>query len=247
MIFVKEYATLPERIRAAKAAGFEAVEFHLWREKPLDEVKQALDETGVRLTSFVVEPRRSLVDPAQHAEMLAALDDSLAASQRLGSPPLIVASGFTRPDVSRADQHDAAVTVLKQAAARAEQAGVMLLLEPLNDRVDHPGMFLCSTTEALDMIASVASPNLRLLYDVYHSTTMGEDMETVLAGRMDLVRHVHFAGVPGRHEPGTGTLDWPLIVRKLRVLGYEGPVGLEYKPTLPALESLAMTRAAIGL
>jgi hydroxypyruvate isomerase len=247
MIFVSEHPAFADRIRAAKAAGFDAVEFHLWRGKDLQEVKQALEETGVKLTSFVVEPRRSLVDPAQHAEMLAALDDSLAASNRLGNPPLIVASGFTRADVSHAEQHDAAVAVLKQAAARAEHAGVMLLLEPLNDRVDHPGMFLCSTMEALDMIEAVASPNLRLLYDVYHSITMGEDMQTVLAGRMHLVRHVHFADVPGRHEPGTGTLDWAEIVRQVRALGYDGPIGLEYKPTLPAVESLAITRATVGL
>ena len=98
--------------------------------------------------------------------------------------------------------------VLKQAAALAEAAGVMLLLEPLNDRVDHPGMYLVSAARGLDIVEAVDSPNLRLLYDLYHSTVMGEETEAVLAGRMHLVHHIQIADMPGRGEPGTGQIDW---------------------------------------
>src|SRR3712207_3854776 len=95
-IFADEHPQLPGRIRAAKAAGFDAAEFHLWRDKDVEAIAAALDETGLRLTGFVVEPRRSLVDPAQHGEFLQAVRDSLETAKKLGSPPLVVASGFTR-------------------------------------------------------------------------------------------------------------------------------------------------------
>ncbi len=246
-MFAAEHPELADRIRAAKAAGYDRVEFHLWRDKDLDAAAVALDETGVQLTGFVVEPRRSIVDPAQHGEFLDAVRDSLAAAQKLGSPPLVVASGFLREGVSLDEHRAAAVIALKQAAALAEAADITLVLEPLNTKVEHPGMYLDSTTLALDIIEEVASPNLKLLFDVYHSAVMDEDRQAVLGGRMHLVHHIQIADMPGRNEPGTGTIDWPTVVSDLRSLGYQGDIGLEYKPTLPPLESLAQTRAALGV
>ena len=245
--FADEHPDMADRVRAAKAAGYELAEFHLWRDKDVDAVAAALDETGVRLTGICVDPRRSIVDPAQRDEFLDAVRESLIAAKKLGSPPMIVASGFTREGVSAQEHFDTAVCALKQAAALAEAAGVMLVIEPLNDRVEHPGMYLVSTTLGLDLIEAVGSPNLRLLYDVYHSATMGEDMEEVLGGRMHLVHHVQVADMPGRNEPGKATLDWPATIATLKRLGYSGPLGLEYRPTLPTLESFAATRAALGL
>ena len=133
------------------------------------------------------------------------------------------------------------------AAALAQAAGVTLLLEPLNDRVEHPGMFLVSTTLGLDIVEAVGSPNLRLLFDVYHSATMGEDLEAMLSGRMQLVGHVQVADQPGRNEPGTGSLDWPHVIATLRTLGYDGALGLEYRPTMAIDQSLALTRKTLGL
>jgi len=244
-IFAEEHPAMPDRIRAARDAGYETVEFHLWRDKDVDAIAESLTETGVKLTGIVVEPRRSIVDPAQHGEFLQAVRESLVTAKTLGSPPLVVASGFTREGVSQEEHVAAAIDALKQAAALAEEAGILLVLEPLNDRVEHPGMFLVSTKLALDIIEAVDSPNLRLLYDVYHSVVMGEDMADVLEGRVHLVAHVQLADTPGRHEPGTGTIDWPATLKTLGELGYAGAYGLEYKPTAPALESLERTRATL--
>ena len=102
-IFGEEHAALPDRVRAASAAGYAHVEFHLWRDKDMAGLAEALAETGVRLTGFCVDPRRSIVDPAQHAEFLDAVRDTLAAAKKVGSPPLIVASGFVREGVSAAE------------------------------------------------------------------------------------------------------------------------------------------------
>ncbi|NWK98709.1 hydroxypyruvate isomerase [Sphingobium lactosutens] len=246
-LFKDDAPDFADRIRAAKAAGLEAVEFHLWDDKPIEDIRVALEETGVTLTSFCVGPRRSLVDPAQHEEFLAAVKATLETAKLLGRPPLVIASGFTREGVSLEEQRAEAVKALRQAATLAEEAGVVLVLEPLNTIVSHPGMFLSSTTLALDIIEEVGSPNLRLLYDVFHSNVMDEDMEAVLKGRIHLVQHVQFADNPGRNEPGTGTIDWSQTVSKLRALGYDGAIGLEYQPTMPTIESIAKVRAATGL
>jgi hydroxypyruvate isomerase len=245
--YADTHSDMADRIRAAAQAGFTAVEFHLWRDKDIDGIADALAETGVRLTGFCVDPRRSLVDPDQHSEFLEAVRESMPIAQRLGGAPMIIASGFTREGVSQAEHVDAALSVLREAAALAEAAGITLLLEPLNDRVEHPGMFLVSTTLGLDLVEAVGSPNLRLLFDAYHSETMGEVAADVLVGRMNLVGHVQIADAPGRNEPGTGAIDWPATIATLRRLGYDGALGLEYRPTMPIAQSLAHTRSILGL
>ena len=98
----------------------------------------------------------------------------------------------------------------------------------------------------VDLVEAVNSPNLRLLYDVWHSAVMGEDMAEVLAGRMHLVAHVQVADLDDRNEPGTGKLDWAKVMQVLRDLGYSGAIGLEYFPTLPMDQSLALTREKLG-
>lgn len=245
--FADNNASLADRVHAAKAAGLTRAEFHLWRDKDMAGLATALAETGVSLTGFCVDPRRSIVDPAQHEEMLQAVADTLAIAKTVGSPPLIVASGFLRDGISLEEHKAEAIKVLRRAADLAEAAEVTLVVEPLNDRVEHPGMYLVDTTLALDIIEAVGSPRLKLLYDVYHSHVMGEDLRAVLAGRMHLVEHVQVADSPGRNEPGTGTIDWPATIATLRELGYTGALGLEYRPTLEAGASLAATRKALGV
>jgi hydroxypyruvate isomerase len=122
---------------------------------------------------------------------------------------------------------------------------VMLVLEPLNTEL-FATMYLVSTRLGLDIVEAVDSPNLRLLYDVYHSRVMGEDVREVLAGRTHLVAHVQVAGWPGRNEPGTGDLDYADVMQALADLGYTGPIGLEYFPTTDSVTSIARAREALG-
>jgi hydroxypyruvate isomerase len=138
-----------------------------------------------------------------------------------------------------------AVAALRAAADEAEAADVMLLLEPLNTRL-FATMYLVSTRLGLDLVEAVDSPNLRLLYDVWHSAVMGEDMAEVLAGRIHLVAHVQVADMPDRNEPGTGSLDWTKVISTLRDLGYAGAIGLEYFPTLPMEQSMALSQRMLA-
>jgi hydroxypyruvate isomerase len=108
-------------------------------------------------------------------------------------------------------------------------------------------MFVDGVQRGLDITESVDSPGLRLLCDVYHSAITGEDLATALGNRMRWVGHVQVADTNGRHEPGTGGLSWPHVMSVLRDKGYDGEIGLEYIPTLPTDESLALTRRTLGL
>lgn len=246
-LFQAEYPDFPARIHAARAAGMSGVEFHLWRAKPLAEIERALQDTGLHLSSFCVEPRASLVDPAEHDQVLNAVREAIPVARRFPGAKMILASGFTRAGVPAQDQRAAAVEVLREAAAIARDAGREILLEPVNMVVNGAPMFVQGIEGGLDIVEQVDSPALRLLCDVYHSAVSGENLASALGSRMNWVGHVQVADTEGRHEPGTGGLDWPGIMRILRDRGYDGEIGLEYMPAGPTLDSLALTRRTLGL
>ena len=246
-ILAAEYPDFLERVRAAARLGLYGVEFHFWRNKPLEALTRVLGETGLVLTSFIVEPRVCLTAADQRREeFLQALSDTLAAARNVGARAVVVASGPADGSNDRARQHAAMVAGLRLAAPRVADSGVMLLLEPVNTRVDHPGVFLDGTVEGLDVIEEVGSPSIRLLFDIYHSHAMQEDLATVLGARTHLVSHVQAADLPGRHQPGTGQIAWPQVWSALVARGYSGPVGLEYRPEGAGPASLAQTRRAFG-
>lgn len=228
----------PQRVRAAKAAGLDAVEFWHWSTKDLDGIRTALDETGLPLAAILCDPICQITDPATHPAFIDAVAKSADAAKRLGAPVIIAQAGDDRIGVPREQQHAALVKVLKEAADVLKGSGVTLALEPLNDRVDHPGYYLTSTVEGLDIIDEVDRPEVRLLYDIYHSAMMGEHIDEVLDGRVDRIVHVHLADTQGRAEPGTGTIDWRGWLEWLKTHGYEGFIGLEYRPTGTTLDSL---------
>jgi hydroxypyruvate isomerase len=236
-MFTNGNEDLPSRIRAAHAAGVPGVEFHLWREKPLDAIEQALNDTGVRLRSFCIEPRCSLVDPADHERV----------ARRFPGAGMVLASGFTRPGVPEQEQFDAAVAVLRRAADMAAAAGTVLWLEPVYMLLQGQRMFVDTIARGLDIVEAVDSPGLRLLADVYHAAQTKEDLAAAIGDRMRYIAHVQVADTDGRHEPGTGAIDWPAVMRVLRDKGYAGDIGLEYFPSVDAGASLALTRRALDL
>lgn len=237
---------LSERVRAAAGAGFEHVEFWTTSDKNVDELERAIQDSGIDVSAFVSEPTGRLVDRATHDAFLDGVERSVRLAPRLNARNLIVVSGDALPGVPRASQRDAIVEALNRAAPIASSAGVRLLLEPLNTIVDHKGYFLDSTSDAFEIVRMVGHPSVRLLYDVYHSVVMGEDPAEVLAGSGDLVGHVHIADAPGRHEPGTGSIDWRKQMDSLQAAGYAGALGLEYMPLRDTESSLAFITQVIG-
>jgi hydroxypyruvate isomerase len=238
--------TFDERIDRASDAGLRAIEIWRWRNKDLPAISKALTQTGVELASMIVEPMLPIVDPAVRADALKAIADSAPVAADLGCSTLVITVGDARPGVPRRDQHEAIVETLKAAAPIVEPHGVTLALENLNSRVDHVGHYLDSAIETLDIVDEVGSPHVQMLYDLYHSVVMGESPREVLDGRLDRVRHVQIADTPGRHEPGTGTIDWPAELGWLASNGYRGRIGLEYMPTIDTVESLKLIRSVVA-
>jgi hydroxypyruvate isomerase len=237
LLFKAEEDDFVKRVYLAAEAGLPAVEFWGWRDKDIVGIHQALLATGLKLGSFLSEPRGCLTDPRTHGEFLRGLEESIEVAQHLGAAGLIVLSGDAI-EKGRTEQRQAVVDALLQAAPLAEAAGITLLLEPLNTKVDHQGYFLDRTEEGLKILAAVGSPKVKLLYDMYHSIVMGEAPKEVLQGKVEHVGHVHIADMPGRHEPGTGTVDWRSNLGWLEEQGYRGYLGLEYWPSKPTLETL---------
>ncbi|SEQ22444.1 hydroxypyruvate isomerase [Devosia sp. YR412] len=246
MLFAPETPDFAQRIHLAKAEGFALVEFWLWSNKDLDAVARALDETGIQLAGIVAEPFAELTRAGDHDRFLAGLEQSRDVALRLGAPVLICQSGPLLEGVDRARQHDALTLAMSRSADVLKGSGVRLALEPLNDRVDHPGYYLTSTAEALDICDAVNRDEIGITYDLYHSMVMDEDPEQVVAGRLRHVAHVHLADHPGRNEPGSGGLPLKQKLAWLEGQGYAGAVGLEFGPIGSTADALKVMRGSLG-
>jgi hydroxypyruvate isomerase len=245
LLFAEGRATYPERIERAAAAGIGAVEIWSWRGKPLADMRRALRDTGVRMAAMAAGTEGPVLEPARRAGFSTGVRRAIEVAVDLGCPTIIVVAGGRAPDVPDQRQRDALVDALCELAPELGAAGVTVALEPLNTRVDHPGQLLDRTADGFAMVEAVASSSVRLLYDLYHSITMGEEPDEVLSGRLDLVQHVHVADVPGRHEPGSGSVDWARRLGALVSGGYTGSIGLEYRPTTDSSSSLRAIREVI--
>ena len=165
----------------------------------------------------------------------------------LGCHRVVVASGAGVPYQKRAVQLATVADAVASIVPIAEELDVVIMLEPVNTRVDHPGVLFSQTEDAVAVIRAVASPRVRLLYDLYHSVTEGEDPAAVLPTVAALIDHVQVADSPGRGEPGSGTIDWPVQLKLLDTNGYTGTIGLECSPTRkPTGAALAWFRSLVA-
>lgn len=232
-----------DRIRAAAAAGFGLVEIFLTRGRDLPPIQRALTDTGTRLLTTVADYATQLVDPATHDGFREIFREAAEQAVYLGCHNVVVTSGRGVPWLRRPVQHRIFADALQMLIPIAEELDVVILLESANTRYDHPGV-LCSTTQdSVDVAELVGSPRVRLIYDLYQSIVEGEDPAVVLPRAIHLVDHIQVGDVPGRGEPGSGTIDWPAQLALLQRLGYSGAIGLELVPTrTPSGEALAYIR-----
>ncbi|MBC7287488.1 MAG: TIM barrel protein [Armatimonadetes bacterium] len=226
------------RPKAVANAGYRAIEFWGWRNKDLTALLTACEEAGVEIASFVCEAPGPLVDPANRAAWVDGAKESIDKAAELGVRTLIVTTGNEIPGLSRWAQHDAIVSGLRAVASHAENSGVTLVLEPLNILVDHKGYYLSSSREGFDILRAVESPAVKLLYDIYHQQITEGFLIQTIRDNIDLIGHFHVADVPGRHEPGTGEINYANVFRAIEEAGYEGWVGLEFRPTGDSAEAL---------
>ncbi|WP_246999753.1 hydroxypyruvate isomerase family protein [Halosolutus gelatinilyticus] len=218
-----------DRIHRAAAAGVGAVEFWDWRGKDLDAIETAAAESDVEIVGCVAGG--VLTDPGAADDAVETIRESIETASGLGIPTLIATTGPDQDGLDRPQQRENVVDVLSRVAADAEAADVAIALEPLNTDVDHPRNYLSTSEEGFEIVDAVGSPAVTLLYDVYHQQITEGDVIRTITENVDRIGHVHVADVPGRHEPGTGELNYENVFRAIDDAGYDGFVGCEFSPT----------------
>jgi 2-dehydrotetronate isomerase len=233
-----------ERIQAAAEAGFKAVECQFPYEVEAGDLEARLDRAGVDMVllntpagDFGAGERGLAGLPGREAEFRAGLDRALEYASRLGCPQIHVMAGV-RPDGISRDACLAVYTAnLRIAADTCGSAGKVALIEPINTR-DIPGYLLNTPGEGAALIAEIGADSLRLQFDFYHAQIMTGDLARSFERHLPLIGHVQIAGVPERHEPDTGEVNYPYLFDLMDRLGYAGWVGCEYFPAGSAEEGL---------
>ncbi|TXI00524.1 MAG: isomerase [Rhizobium sp.] len=242
--FLWQELSLPDAIRAAKAAGFDAVECHYPYDISAEAVCQALEETGLPMLGLntargdVTAGDNGLAAiPGREDEARRVIDQAIDYAAAIGAQNVHVMAGKAAGDEARATF----VANLRYACGRAVEAGSTVLIEPLNHR-DAPGYFLQTADQALDIMAAVGAENIKLMFDCYHIQIMQGDLTHRLQTHMAAIGHVQIAAVPDRHEPDHGEIDYRHILQLLEKLGYDKPIGAEYRPAATTDAGLAWLR-----
>jgi hydroxypyruvate isomerase len=236
-----------ERVLAAARAGIQSVELVTewiqWTGPQLLEKKRFVRSFGLGIDTILAQhdwTKRpvTMVDPAHREGFLEDVRNAITVSQKLEVPYIILMSGNAIAGRTYDEQFASIVEGGKRAAELASKAGVTLVFEPLNAKVDHKGYFLTSCGEGLKLVREIASPHFKLLFDLYH-----EQVQTgsVLPLAVDAVPHVaiyHVADAPGRNDPGTGVMKYPEIYKAISKASYSGYICMEYLPKGDAVESL---------
>ena len=223
---------LPDAIRAAKMAGFDAVECHWPYEVSPNDVALALEETGLKMLGL--NTRRGDVDtgenglsaiPGREVDARLAIDEAISYALVISTKSIHVMAGFT-------NSHEAEKVFIENLQYACDQAikfNIKILIEPLN-KYDAPGYFLTTTKQALNVMDKVNKPNLKLMFDCYHVQLMEGDLANSIEKLMPRIGHIQFASVPDRGPPDNGEVAYKFIFKLIKKLGYTDPIGAEYKP-----------------
>jgi hydroxypyruvate isomerase len=244
---------LPERFERAAAAGFGAVE--LWWPGPRDAelLPELTKHFGLRLAALNFDAgdmaagdRGLTADPARRDQFRANVPDALRIARACGCTQLNALVGLRQQPYSRELQLDCALDNVTWAADQAAAMGCSLLIEAVNS-IENGPYLLTSTDAAADFVRRAGRENVRLLYDAYHMQRMEGDLTTTVDAYWPLIGHVQIADVPGRGEPGTGEINYRFLLDHLDQRGYDGYVGLEYRPSGGAPEESFGWLEAFGL
>lgn len=233
-----------DRIHAAADAGFTQVEFWPWRGKDLEAIAEVCKERGVEVAQFTAwgfVP--GMNNPKNHDRFVEEIKKSCEVAKQLNCKRMTVVGGNDQRGMTQAEMHQNIIDALKRVKPIVEDAGVMLILEPMNIRVDHKGHCLYGSVDAVRICREVDSPMVKINWDLYHMQISEGDLCGRLRDGFDQVGYIQVADHPGRHEPGTGEIYYPRVYEELHTLGYTGPIGLECSPAID--EEMAIKRLKI--
>jgi len=230
--------------------GYDAFEMFDWRDSALLETfvvenkKYPLACACIVANKGVEARGCGLVNPGEREGFLRELNASLEAAKKVDTKRLVVLTGNELKGVPRSEQMTNAVAALREAAPILEKNGLTAVVEILNTYVDHAGYFLSLVRDGAELVDRVGSPNVKLLFDIYHTQIMEGNLISNIRSNIDRIGHFHVGDVPGRHEPGTGEINYRNVFKAIYELGdrYQGYVGLEYGHVAPLEENLAAVR-----
>ncbi len=233
-----------QRFALAKQHGFDAVEFFFPYGEKLEDIVTAQHEsqTNVVLMNMpagdaAAGDRGLACLPDRIGEFRAASGTAITFARALGCPRLHAVAGIVPKGADRARCIDILVDNLQYAADAAARHGIEIMLEPLNSR-DNPGFVVNRSREAMEVIERAERANLHLQYDIYHMQIMEGDLLPTMKKLKDSIGHIQFADTPGRHEPGTGEINFDTVFKAIEDMGYDGYVAAEYRPSGKTEESL---------
>jgi len=234
-----------DRFEAAAQDGFKAVEFLFPYEFPAPEIASRLNAHDLTQALFNAPPgdwgagERGIASlPGREAEFRSGIEQALSYTAALGNDRLHVMAGILGDANERARHHAVYVENLAFAAEQARTLGVTIVIEPINSR-DMPGYFLNYQHDAHAVCKEVGAENLKVQFDLYHCQIMEGDLAATLKATMAGVGHIQIAGVPSRHEPDDGEVNYPYLLKLIDELGYAGWIGCEYRPRNGTRDGLA--------
>ena len=238
-----------DRFQAAADAGFQGVEYLFPYPWSKEELVERLEATGLRQVLHNLPAgnwdggeRGIACHPDRIDEFRDGVAQAIDYALALGCGQVNCLAGIRPEAVSPAEAEATLVSNLGYAASELERAGIRLLIEPINTR-DIPGFFLTHTEQALGIMDRVGSDNLLLLYDIYHMQIMEGDLARSIETHLDRIGHIQLADNPGRHEPGTGEINYPFLFQHIDRIGYRGWIGCEYKPLGDTVAGLGWRQA----
>ena len=241
-----------DRFQAAAGAGFKGVEFLFPYAFDKDAIAERLDKHGLVQVlhnlpagDWDAGERGIACHPDRVGEFRDGVGRAIEYATALGCKQLNCLAGIAPAGVDAEKVHATFVANLRFAAARLEEAGIRLLVEPINT-FDIPGFHLNRTAQAIALIEEVGSSNLWLQHDLYHMQRMEGELANTIAKHLPRIAHMQIADTPGRHEPGTGEINYAWLFRFIDQLGYDGWIGCEYKPAAGTREGLGWIAALAG-
>ncbi len=234
-----------DRVRAAASFGFPAIEFWPWRGRDVDAVAALAKELKIEIAQFTAWPfEPGMNDPKNHAAVEKEIEASCQVAKKLDCRKMCVVGGNDQPGMTQPQMHENIITALKRVAPIAEQYEVMLILEPMNIRVDHKGHCLYGSPAAVRICREVDSKYVKINWDLYHMQISEGDLCGHLKEGFDQVGYLQLADHPGRNEPGTGEVHYNRVLRQAHELGYRDFVGLECRPKTTELAAAKGVAAA---
>jgi hydroxypyruvate isomerase len=233
-----------QRFEAAARAGFTAVECLFPYDHAAAEIRQRLDDNGLQLVLHNLPAgdweagERGLACLPQRVDAFrSSVARAVEYAQALGAPQLHCLSGIAPEGVAPPQLRETLLANLSFAAAALQRAGLRLLIEPINT-ADFPGYYLNRTAQAVELLDALGADNAFVQYDIYHAQRSEGELAATLSRYLDRIAHVQLADNPGRHEPGTGEINYAYLLAHLDRIGYSGWVGCEYRPASTTLEGL---------